>query len=73
MRLYMKIISKNSNIFPDDFITKCKQFPDEPQNISSDVKNNIKRMAMDQSLYAQVIRFWQKDLKFYATDENENE
>ena len=29
---------KNSNIFPDDFITKCKQCPNEPQNISSDVK-----------------------------------
>ena len=37
---------KNSNIFTDDFITKCKQCPNEPQNISSDVKNNIKRMAM---------------------------
>ena len=32
---------KNSNIFPDDFITKCKKCPNEPQNISSDVKNNI--------------------------------
>ena len=29
---------KNSHIFPHDFITKCKQFPNEPQNISSDVK-----------------------------------
>ena len=34
---------KNSHIFPDDFITKCKQCPDEPQNISSDVKNNIEK------------------------------
>ena len=25
---------KNSHIFPDDFITKCKQFPNEPQTIS---------------------------------------
>ena len=24
---------KNSNIFPDDFIIKCKQFPNKPQNI----------------------------------------
>ena len=59
---------KNSNIFPDDFITKCKQCPNEPQNISSDVKNNIKRTAMEQSLYAQVIMFWRKDLKFDAAD-----
>ena len=28
-------------IFPDTFIIKCKQCPNEPQNISSDVKNNI--------------------------------
>ena len=38
---------KNSNIFPDAFIAKCKQCPNEPQNISSDVKNNIKRTAME--------------------------
>ena len=64
---------KNSNISPDTFITKCKQSPNEPQNISSDVKNNIKRMAMEQSLYAQVIMFWRKDLKFDAADKNNNE
>ena len=40
---------KNSNISPDDFITKCKQFPNEPQNISSDVKNNIKRIATEKA------------------------
>ena len=38
---------KKSHIFPDDFITQCKQCPNEPQNISSDVKNNIKRMAIE--------------------------
>ena len=32
----------NSHIFPDDFIIKCKQFPNEPQTISVVVKNNIK-------------------------------
>ena len=37
---------KSFNIFPDDFITKCKQCPNEPQNISSDVKNNMKHMVM---------------------------
>ena len=64
---------KNSHIFPDDFITKCKQCPNEPQNISRDVKNNIKGMAMEQSLFAQVIVFRRKDLKFDAADENKNE
>ena len=64
---------KNTHIFPDYFITKCKQCPNEPQNISSDVKNNKKRMAMKQSLYAQVIMFRRKDLKFDAGDKNKNE
>ena len=38
---------QNSNIFPIAFITKCKLYPNEPQFISQDVKNNIKRMAME--------------------------
>ena len=44
----------------------------KPQKISSDVKNNIKHMAMGQSLYAQVIMFRRKDLKFDAADNNKN-
>ena len=44
-----------------------------PQTISNDVKNNIKCMAMEKNLYAQVIRFRRKDLKFDAADENKNE
>ena len=28
---------------------------------------------MEKSLYAQVIRFWRKELKFDAADENKNE
>ena len=63
---------KNSNIFPDAFIKKCKQCPNVPQTISNDVKNNIKRMAMEQSLYAQVIMFRRKDLKFDAADKKKN-
>ena len=61
---------KNSHIFPDDFIKRCKQCLNKPQNISRYVKNNIKHMAMEQILYAQVIMFWRKDLKFDAADEN---
>ena len=63
---------KNSNIFPEDFIIKCKQFTNEPQTISVVVKNNIKRMAMEQRLYAQVIKFRRKDLLFDAADKNKN-
>ena len=63
---------KNSHIFMDDFITKCKKIPNVPQNISNDVKNTIKRMEMEQSLYAQVIMFRRKELKFDAADKNKN-
>ena len=64
---------KNSHIFPEDFITKYKQCPYEPQTILGEVKNNIKLMAMEQSLYSQVIKFRRKELKFDAADENKNE
>ena len=60
------------NIFPDTFIKQCILCPNEPQLISQDVKNNIKRMAMEQSLYAQVIKFRRKDLKFDTVDKNKN-
>ena len=59
---------QNSNIFPISFITKCKLYPNEPQFITQDVKNNVKHMEMEQSLYAQVIKFRRKDLKFDAAD-----
>ena len=40
---------QNSNIFPTAFIAKCKLYPNKPQFITQDVKNNIKLMSMDQS------------------------
>ena len=33
----------------------------------------MKRMAMEKSLYAQVVKLRRKDLKFFATDKNKNE
>ena len=39
----------------------------------NDVKNNIKRMATEKSLHAQVIKFRRKDLKFDAADKNKIE
>ena len=41
-------------------------------DIPREVKNNIKRMEMEQSLYAQVVKLCCKDLKFVATDKNKN-
>ena len=45
----------------------------EAHDISREVKNNIKRMAMEQGLYAQVIMIRQNYLKFVATDKKKNE
>ena len=47
-------------------LKKTKQL----QFISFDEKNNMKRMAMEQSLYAQVINSWNKDLLFDAANTN---
>ena len=63
---------ENSNIFPDAYIKQFILCPKEPQFISQDVKNNIKHMATEQSLYAQDIKFWRKNLKFDAADKNIN-
>ena len=43
-------IEKSKNP-PDDFIRECKNNSNEAQFISVDVKNNIKQMSMEQSLY----------------------
>ena len=59
---------KDSNIFPDDFIRECKKSSYELQFISGDVKNNIKCMAMEHGLYAQVVKLWRNDLLFDAAD-----
>ena len=58
---------KESNIFPEGFSRECKNISNEAQFIPSDVKNNIKRMEMEKSLYAQVIKLLCKDLKFIST------
>ena len=62
--------SKN---FSDDFIKECKNNSNESRDIPREVKNNIKRMAMEQGLYSQVIMLHQKDLKVFATDKIKNE
>ena len=45
----------------------------EAQFVPLEVKNNIKRMAMEQVLYAQVVKLPRKDLKFIAANKNKNE
>ena len=64
---------KDSRIFPEDFISECKTNSDLELDIPRDVKNNIERLATEQSLYAQVVKLRRKDLNFVATDKNKNE
>ena len=45
----------------------------EAHDIPREEKNNIKRMEMEQGLYAQVVKICRKDLEFVATDKNKNE
>ena len=59
---------KSYKIFPDDFINECMNNSNEACDIPRDVKNEIKRMEMEQGLYAQVIMLCREDLKFDATD-----
>ena len=45
----------------------------EPRFISGDIKNNIKWMAMEQILYAQVVKLRSNKLQFVAADKNKSE
>ena len=64
---------KDSIFFPEYFIIDCKNSSNEAPDIPRDVKNNIKRIAMEQILFAQFVKLRRKDLKFFATDRNRNE
>ena len=64
---------KESKIFPDDFIRKCKNISNKAQFKPREVNTNIKRMSTEQGLYSQVIRIRRKDLKFIVTDKNKIE
>ena len=64
---------RDSKIFSDDFIKECMDNSNKAHDIPREVKNNIKRMAMEQVLYAQDVKLRQKDLNFFATDKKKNE
>ena len=63
-------ILNETDIFPDDFIKKCRNNPNEAQFLPLEVKNSIKRMATEQGLYAQVVMIFQKYFK--TTDANKD-
>ena len=68
-----KAYFKEYENFPDDFMKQCKDNENEAQFIQLQIKNNIKRMEMEQGLYAKVVKLRQKDLKFIAANRNKNE
>ena len=63
LQIYTTIFFDETDIFPDDFIQKCKNDANEAHNIKVEVKNNINLISMKQLLYAQVVILRQKDLK----------
>ena len=62
-----------SKIFSDAFMQQCKDNVNDAKCIPLEMKNSIKRMEMEQLLYAQVVNILRKDLKFVAADKNKNE
>ena len=59
--------------FPDDFIIACNDNANEDIHILIEVKNIRNRMAMEQGLYAQLVKIRQKDLEFIEENKNKNE
>ena len=55
------------------FMQKCKDIANEAQFIPLEMKDNIKRMTMEQGLYAQVVKLRRNYLKFVAADKNKSE
>ena len=64
---------KGSKIFLDNLMKQCKDNSNEARFIPLEIKNNIKRMEMEQGLYAQVVMLHRKDLKFVAIYRIKNE
>ena len=68
----MKLISK-SLIFSLRILSDNVKKSNVELDVPRKEKNNIKGMSTEQILYAQVVKFRRKDLKFVATDKNKNE
>ena len=62
-----------SKIFSDTFMQQCKDNVNDAKCIPLEMKSSIKRMAMEQVLYAQVVNLLRKYLKFVEADKNKNE
>ena len=65
--------SIESNIFSDAFMQQFKYNVNDNQFVPLEMKDNIKRMAIEQVLYAQVVKLRQKYLNFFAAEKNKHE
>ena len=72
LRSYRTRVLKKSDTFPDDFI-KNVRIMQMKLLIYQFRSNNIKRMAMKQGLYAQVVKIIRKASKFIAENKNKKE
>ena len=44
-----------TELFPTKVLDQCRNNPNEPQNIRNEIKVSLKKMDMQQGLYAQVV------------------
>ena len=58
---YSCFIFVEMNISPQTFLDLCKNNPNQPQFLPSEVKVFLKIMATGQGLYAQVVMIHRKD------------
>ena len=52
---------------------QCKDNANDSQFILPEMKNNIKQIAMEQVLYAQVVKLRRKDLKVFSADKKKKQ
>ena len=73
IRSYTPRVIDETYIFPEELLKHFKNNANVTFNIPTDVKNNLKQMAMKQGLYAQVVIIRRKDLKIIEENNNNNE
>ena len=73
IRSYRTRVFKRNLVFSRWLYKKCKDNENEDINIPIEVKNNIKIIAKEKGLYAQVVNLRRNDFKFIAENKNKNE
>ena len=63
LQSYRRILFQIIRFFSDDFMKQCKDNENEDQFILLEVNLNIKLMAIEKVLYAQLVNLRQKNFK----------